>query len=307
MARKKPAKPKKSGFTGKSTAEEVTEGVDLSGKTAFITGVNSGLGLETMRVLAKRGAHIIGAARSLEKATEACQSIEGKTTPVACELSDYDSVVSCADQVRSMQVPIDMLICNAGIMALPKLHQVDGVELQFRTNHLGHFVLVNRLLDAVRVAPAGRVVMLSSSAHRQAPKGGIQFDNLDGEKKYTAWSAYGQSKLANILFAVELARRLEGTNATANSLHPGVIPTNLGRHMSGLVTALFGLVGGVIFKSVEQGASTTCYVAAHPDLDGISGHYFADNNPQKPSAYARNGKLAIRLWEESEKLTRDYL
>lgn len=154
----------RSRFGRRSTAEEVTEGVDLTGKTVLITGVNSGLGFESMRVLAARGAHVIGAARTKEKAQEACARVEGKTTAVVCELSDMESVVRCADEVVAMNTPIDILMCNAGIMALAELQTKYGIEMQFLTNHLGHFVLVNRLLERVveYAAEAGRVVMLSS-------------------------------------------------------------------------------------------------------------------------------------------------
>ena len=300
-------KPPRSPFTRRSTAEEVTEGLDLTGKTALITGCNSGLGLETMRVLAMRGAHVIGAARTLEKAKEATQSVKGKVTPVACELSDFDSVVACANTVTALDTPIDMLICNAGIMALPKLEQKYGLELQFVTNHLGHFLLVNRLLPKVIDADAGRIVMLSSAAHMQAPKEGIQFDNLSGENGYTAWRAYGQSKLANALFALDLSERLKDTTVTANSLHPGVIATNLGRNMSGLFSLTIGLLLAPTMRSIPQGAATQCYVATSPDLAGVSGYYFADSNVKTPSKHARNKDMARKLTEVSEQIVSRYV
>ena len=298
---------KKSGFNRRSTAEQVTEGLDLSGKTALITGVNSGLGYESMRVLSARGAHIIGAARTLEKATEACAGIAGGTTPVACELSDFDSVVACAETVRGLDRPIDILMCNAGIMALPKLEQKYGLELQFVTNHLGHYILIRQLLDSVIEAPAGRVVLLSSAAHTTTRRGGIEFDNLSGESGYSGWRFYGQSKLANLLTARSLAGRLRSTNATANALHPGVIETNLGRHMSGPLTGLIRVFSPLFERSIEQGAATQCYVAAHPQVEGVSGEYFADSNIARPSRYARDHKLAERLWQVSEELVADYL
>ena len=301
------SKPPRSSFGRRSTAEEVTAGIDLTGKTALITGCNSGLGLETMRVLAMRGAHVIGDARTKEKAVDACAGIKGKTTPVACELSDFGSVVACADGVKALDTPIDMLICNAGIMALPKLEQKYGLELQFVTNHLGHFVLVNRLLPKVLDAPHGRIVMLSSSAHQQAPKGGIQFDNLSGENGYSAWSAYGQSKLANALFALDLSERLKDTAVTANSLHPGVIQTNLGRNMGGLFSMAVGLLLMPIMRTIPQGAATQCYVATNPALSEVSGLYFSNCNPEKPSKYAQDKDLARKLTKVSEELVGDYL
>jgi NAD(P)-dependent dehydrogenase (short-subunit alcohol dehydrogenase family) len=144
--------------------------------------------------------------------------------------------------------------------------------------------------------------MLSSTAHRNAPKEGIQFDNLDGRKGYGSWANYGQAKLANILFARELSRRFAGTTRTANAVHPGVIRTNLGRHMNPVATAVFGLVGPLALKSVPQGAATQVYVATHPSLAGVSGEYFADCNVAKPRADARDPELAARLWKVSEEI-----
>jgi NAD(P)-dependent dehydrogenase (short-subunit alcohol dehydrogenase family) len=294
-------------FGEDSTAEEVTAGIDLTGKTALVTGANSGLGLETMRVLALRGATVIAVARTLEKAQEAAAGVPGRAIPVAMELTDFDSLVAGTDTVRALGVPIDMLILNAGIMALPELEQVNGIEKQFVTNHLGHFIVGNRLLPQVAAAPQGRVVILSSSAYKWAPTGGIEFDNLSGERDYDPNKMYGQSKLANHLYARELARRLQGTPTTANSVHPGVIFTNLGRHFPKWQTFLAGLIGWTFMKSVEAGSATTCYVATAPALAGVSGHYFADCNPQLPGGYMEDDALAARLWEVSEEITRPYL
>ena len=270
--------PSKNHFNRRSTAEEVTTGLDLTGKTALVTGCNSGIGFETMRVLAMRGAEVIGTARSLDTARDACAKVKGTVRPVACELTDLDSVARCADEVVASAPALDMLICNAGIMMLPKLEQVRGIEKQFFTNHVGHFLLVNRLLDSVKVAPQGRIVLLSSEGHRFAPKEGIQFDNLSGQKGYGALKAYGQSKLANILMAVGLTERLKGTAVTANALHPGVIKTNLTRHVSSILMSVLSVVTIGQTKSIPQGAATTCVVAADPALARVSGCYFSDCN-----------------------------
>lgn len=288
-------------FVATSTAEEVTAGLDLTGKTALVTGCNSGIGYETMRVLALRGAHVIGTGRTLERARDACDSVEGRTTPAVLELSDFESVVACAESVRGMGTPIDMLICNAG-MLLRELRQVNGLEMQFVVNHLGHFLLVNRLLDEVVAAPQGRVVAVSSIAHRNSPAGGIQFDNLSGE----GWAkeSYGHSKLANGLFSLELAGRLEGTAATSNSLHPGVIrETNITRNLP----AAMGSVQGMPGKTISQGAATTCYVATYPELADVSGLYFDDCDAVTPGGYMEDREMARRLWAVSEELTGDYL
>ena len=290
----------KSGFGYDSTAEQVTEGLSLDGKTMLVTGCNSGLGHEAMRVLALRGALVVGTARTLEKAEAACRGVPGKTIPLACELSDPASVRACAKEVKRQGLQLDAIICNAGIMALPKLETAHGYELQFFTNHIGHFLLVTSLLD--QLAETGRVVMLSSAAHTRAPRAGIELDNLDGSKRYGDWRNYGQSKLANLLFAKELSRRFAGTKKTANAVHPGVIQTNLGRHMNPVARFLFGAVSPLFLKTVAQGAATEVYVATSPTLAGVSGEYFADCNVAVPRADANDAELAKKLWEVSEKI-----
>ena len=306
--------PANSPFTGKSTAMQVTEGLDLSGKTILITGCNSGIGYETMRVLALRGANIIGTGRTLAKAEEACAAIDGNATPVECELTDFNNVAACAEQVQSLGVPLDGLILNAGIMALPELEQVaingNLLERQFVVNHLGHFVLANQLLPAVQAAEAGRVVSLSSAAaYMWAPEEGIRFDNLSGEQDYAWQWCYGQSKLANALFARELARRLQasGSNATANSVHPGGIATNLKRHMPAYQQWLVRTFGGLFMKTMEQGAATSCYVATSPALDGVTGYFFADSNPSYPVGFMEDDNMARELWRVSEELVTSQL
>jgi NAD(P)-dependent dehydrogenase (short-subunit alcohol dehydrogenase family) len=289
----------RSSFGSNATAEEVTAGLDLSGKTIVVTGCNSGIGLETMRVLALRGAHVVGTARTLERGREACAGVIGKATPVVLELSDFDSVVACASAIRALDTPIDGLICNAGVL-LTELEQVRGLELQFVVNHLGHFILVNRLLDRVAAAPQGRVVVVGSIAHRQAPPGGIQFDNLSGR----GWErqAYGHSKLANGLFSLELSKRLQGTRATSNSLHPGVVATNIMRNLSFRPGG-----GGLQMETPAQGAATSCYLASNPALAEVTGLYFADCNPAEQSDYQKDPAMAAKLWQVSEELARGYL
>jgi len=289
-----------SGFGYGSTADDVTEGLDLSGRTILLTGCNSGIGKETLRVLANRGAHVIAAARTLEKAQAACNEVGGETTPVACELSEPASVQACAAQIIALGRPLDAIICNAGIMALPTLNQKFGYELQFFTNHIGHFMLVTSLLDSL--AAKGRVVMVSSDAHHRAPREGIQFDNLTGEREYGALANYGQSKLANLLFANHLAKRLEGTGKTANSLHPGVIHTNLARSMNPIAKGALAIAAPLVLKSVAEGAATQCYLAVHPNVEGVAGKYFSDCNVGKSSRHGRDVEMAAKLWEVSEQI-----
>ena len=279
------------------TAEAITAGLNLSGKTAVITGCNSGIGLETMRVLALRGAHVIGTARTLEKGQQACAQVKGRTTPVVLELSDFSSVVACAAAIRKLNVSIDMLILNAGIV-MPEWRAIDGIEQHFLVNHLGHFLLTQRLLDRVTAAEQGRVVVVGSGNHRDAPEGGIQFDDLEG--KTWGRKGYSHSKLANGLFSLELSKRLRATRATSNCLSPGPVDTNIRRHLSKdkwpdkLITP-------------AEGAATVCYVAAHPSLAHVSGEYFRYCSPAPQHEYQTDAAMAKKLWDVSTELTRKYL
>jgi NAD(P)-dependent dehydrogenase (short-subunit alcohol dehydrogenase family) len=297
-------------FDRRTTAEEVTAGLDLTGRNALITGATSGIGLETARVLALRGAHVLVVGRTQAAAQAVCEVLPGRATPLAAELEDFGSVADCAWRVLRLGVALDMLICNAGIMAPRRLERIGGLEKQFVVNHLSHFILVNRLLPLVRAAPAGRIVMVSSSAHRWAPPGGIDFDNLTGEKGYDPRAAYGRSKLANGLMARELARRLSGTTTTANAVHPGLILTNIIRYSPGPVRWLAPLVAPLLrsrIKTIPQGAATTCFVAAHPAVAGVSGRYYADCQVARPEPAMEDDVLAARLWEVSREFTRTWL
>ena len=292
-------RPGPSGFGYASTAEEVTAGVRLDGKTILVTGCSSGLGRETLRVLTLRGATVLGTARTLEGARAACEVAgAGRAVPLACELSDPASVRACAREVARAAPPLDAIVCNAGIMALPGRRTAFGVELQLFTNHVGHFLLVTSLLP--RLAEDGRVVVVSSAAHLRTPREGIRFDDLGAERGYSPWTAYGQSKLANVLFAKALARRLEGSRRTANALHPGVIQTQLGRHMPAALRVGWGLVSPLAFKSVSQGAATQTWLAAHPSTGALRGAYCADCNVARPSRLAEDAALGERLWEATE-------
>ena len=300
-------------FGAATTAEEVTADLDLRGKTVLITGCNSGIGYEAMRVLVLRGAHVLGLARNMDKATEACASVSkdsggGKATPFACEQSDFASVKACAQEIRKLGIPLDVVICNAGVAFLEKLTQTYGLEQHFVINHLSHFILVHHLLDQVKAARQGRVVVVGSVAYELAVKG-IEFDNLSGDLAYDRFRMYGRSKLANGLFAFELARRIDKTSATANVLHPGTIETDIWRN--------FGedrrhphageMFGGALVKTTPQGAATTCYVATNPALNRVNGKYFADCHQAVPNGYMKDHEMAARLWDESVELTKSYL
>lgn len=299
----------RSDFGPETTAEDATDGLDLAGRLAVVTGCTSGIGFETMRVLALRGAYVVGTGRTLEKAEAACRRVRGVTTPVALELGDVDSILECAEAIRGLDTPVDILVCNAGLRAW-EYRPINGLEQHFAVNHLGHFLLVNRLLDRLYVAWQGRIVVVSSrTAYRDAPPGGIDFDSLDDPASFDAGQAYGQSKLANALFSFELARRLRGTRITSNALHPGVINTEIDRGVSAPLQAAFALYTSLFGKTIEQGAATTCYVGTSPALGEVSGEFFEDCNPVRIRGdnHLRDAMLAERLWAYSEDRMRAYL
>ncbi len=301
----------RSPFGADSTAAEVTEGIDLSGKLAVVTGCTSGIGLETMRVLAARGAYVIGTSRSLERAEAAGRDVIGLTTPLALELGDPASVVDCAERILSINRPIDILVCNAGVRGGGnELRLVNGVERHFAINHLGHFLFVNRLLERMYFANQARIVVVASrTAYTGAPAVGIAFDNLDGSRGYNDSEFYGQSKLANVLFAHELGKRLRGSRITANSLHPGLINTEIDRDLGGAARFGFGLLASAVGKSVEQGAATSCYVATSPLLGAVSGKYFEDCNAVTivGNPHMQSDALGEVLWAVSEELVGPYM
>jgi len=290
------------GFGYETTAMQVTEGLDLHGRTILVTGCASGLGLETIRALGARGARVLAAARSVDKARGAHAGMTGDFVPLGCDLAEPSSIRACIAAVTNGP-PLDAIVCNAGIMAPPALRQAHGYELQFFTNHIGHFILVTGLLD--RLTAAGRVVVVASNAHRRAPHG-IEFDNLSGRRDYAPMRMYGQSKLANVLFTRELARRLGRSQTTpgrtANCLHPGVIATNLMRSVPVVGRLALKLAAPLVLKTPQQGAATQCYLAAHPGAAAQTGQYFRDCNPAQPWPVGRDDDDAARLWETSEEI-----
>lgn len=304
-----------SGFSYSSTAEEVTHGVDASGLTAIVTGASSGIGTETARVLALRGAHVVMGVRNMAAGKEVKEAIvkeipTAKVDALELDLSSMASVRKFASDYNRSGRPLNLLINNAGIMAIPFKLSTDNIELQFATNHLGHFLLTNLLLDNMKKTASkskreGRIVNVSSEAHRYSYRDGIRFDKINDQKGYSSYGAYGQSKLANVLHANELTRRLkeDGANITANALHPGIIATNLFRYQNS-VAGIIGNVGKYFMKNLQQGAATTCYVALHPQLKGVSGEYFKNSNLGKATAQATDIDLAKKLWEFSINLTK---
>jgi NAD(P)-dependent dehydrogenase (short-subunit alcohol dehydrogenase family) len=288
---------------------------DQSGHTAVVTGANSGLGLVTARELARKGAAVVLACRNLEKGEAARKEVEAHAQGAQLELEELDlasldSVREFAERFKAGHQGLDLLINNAGVMATPRRSTADGFELQFGTNHLGHFALTGLLIGEMEGREDARVVTLSSGAHRI---GRIAFDNLGGDRRYFRWRAYGQSKLANLLFALELNRRLRAAGSTVKSLaaHPGYAATNLQFAGPPAVDAAVMKVGNALFaQDDEMGALPTLYAATEPGLEGGTfcgpdgfleqrGH----PKPVSPSGAARDEQVARRLWEVSEEMT----
>jgi WW domain-containing oxidoreductase len=276
-------------FGRRSTADQVLAGIDLTGKHILVTGCNSGLGLETMNAFAANGASVIGLARTLESASRACAQASPACFPVACDLTDLNSIAGALRAIRALSVPLDAIVANAGVANLPSLHTRYGVEMQFLTNHLGHFMLVNGLTDLVRDG-SGRIVIVSSSASISlAPGEGIMFDNLDGRRFYRPKTFYAQSKLANALYAKELARRLRSRGIAVNSVDPGVARTRL---TQGFAARLFA-------KTAPQAAATQALLAASPQAAGTTGEYWHNCKIAKGNALLDDTALASRLWNIS--------
>lgn len=290
-------------FSAKSTAAEVIEGIDLTGYRTIVTGGASGIGVETARALAGAGAEVTLAVRNLEAgqrtAADIVDSTGSKQVLVApLDLADQGSVAAF---VAGWEGPLHILVNNAGIMASPLMRTPEGWEMQFATNHLGHFALATGLHQALAAAGGARVVSVSSSAHHRSP---VVFDDIHFEHRpYDPFSAYGQSKTANVLFAVEATRRWANDGITVNALMPGGIRTNLQRYVPDEELERMRIAAGAtdsMWKTPEQGAATSILVATSPLLDGVGGRYFEDcNEAEVGKLSARNGVAAYALDPES--------
>ena len=309
-------------FGATSTTDEVLDGIDLAGKRILVTGVSAGLGVETARILAAHGARVVGTARDLAKAHAALASVRasaengGQVELVELDLASLASVRTAADFLLAEGKPLDVVIANAGVMACPKSFTADGFEMQFGTNHLGHFAFVNRIASLLK--PGGRLVNLASSGHR--------FSDVDLEDPnfehmpYTEFGAYGRSKTANILFAVEFDRRHKARGVRATAVHPGGIQTELGRHLSpqvleqliAQVSAENAKAGRPPFqwKTIPQGAATSVWAGIVAGADDVGGLYCEDCHVAEPAegdgimagvrAYALDPDHARALWAKSE-------
>jgi NAD(P)-dependent dehydrogenase (short-subunit alcohol dehydrogenase family) len=314
-------------FGATSTTDEVLEGVDLSGKRILVTGVSAGLGVETARTLAAHGAQVVGAARDLNKAKAATEQVRAQATNggglelVELDLASLASVRACADALVSAGKAFDLVIANAGVMACPKSQTSDGFETQFGVNHLGHFVFVNRI--ATLLKPGSRLVNLSSAGHRFSD---VDLDDPNFERTpYTEFGAYGRSKTANILFAVEFDRRHKDRGVRATALHPGGIQTELGRHMTpevrqqltnrlDRINAANSAAGvpAFTYKTIPQGAATSVWAGVVASADEVGGRYCEDCHVARlvegaevmagVRAYALDPDHAKALWAKSEEM-----
>ena len=282
---------------------------DQTGRTAVITGANTGIGFETAKALAAKGAHVVIAARNTDKGKQAAARIAGDVAVQELDLTSLDSIRAAADALKSRYERIDLLINNAGVMTTPKGTTADGFELQFGTNHLGHFALTGRLLDAMLDVPGARVVTVSSNGHKMG--GAIHFDDLQWERKYNRMGAYTQSKLANLLFTYELQRRLAPRGKTvAVAAHPGTSTTELARNLPKSVQGAFQTVAPLFAQSPAGGALPSLRAATDPGV--LGGQYYGPDGigqqkgspvvvASSPQSYDLD--LQRRLWTVSEELT----
>jgi NAD(P)-dependent dehydrogenase (short-subunit alcohol dehydrogenase family) len=279
----------------------------MDGKICLVTGGTAGIGLVTARSLAEQGAQVIVVGRDRRKGEAATAAPgdrrTGAVTFAAADLTVQGEIRRLAGELRDRLPRLDVLVNNAGAMFGRRTLSADGIEMTFALNHLGYFLLTHELLPLLRAAPRARIVNVASRAHRGVK---LHFDDLQHQRRYTGWIAYKRSKLANLLFTYELARRLEatgGTRVTANALHPGFVATDIG--------VANGLLAGIVWRAValaaippEEGARTSIHLASAPEVDGVSGQYFVKCRPERSSEVSYDREAARRLWEISAELTR---
>lgn len=275
----------------------------MRGKRVILSGASRGIGRETALALGRMGADLSFIVRDRERGGIVADEVRalgmhGDVEVFIADLSSMADVRRVAAEVLAKHERIDVLVNNAGALLMDRQVTKDGYEATFATNHLAYFLLTQLLLGAVKKAPAGRIVNVASEAHR---RGSLKFDDLMGEKKYVGWQAYSTSKLANVLFTGELARRLEHTNVTTNSLHPGVIASGFGRNNAGVV-GFFAKVVSPFLMSSANGAKTTVFLASDPSVNTVTGKYFDKSKPKTPSREARDPSIAKRLWDVSDEL-----
>lgn len=272
----------------------------MKDRTCMITGADSGIGKVMALELARKGANVVMVCRSAERGRAAQKDIASQSKNDAVELmladlSSMDDVRQLADQFKKSHNRLHVLINNAALWPTKCMKTVDGLEMQFAINHLSHFLLTNLVLDVIKSSAPARIINVSSGLHKRAK---IDFDNLQAEKSYRHMRVYGQTKLANVLFTMELARRLNGTGVAVNCFTPGMTSTRLGRYMSKVAQWFMRTFS----KSAEKGAETGIYLATSPEVDGVTGKYFANCRQAKPAKISYNKDIAKRLWKVSEQL-----
>jgi len=281
----------------------------LEGKVAVITGGNSGIGFETAAALAGVGAEVVITARDAAKGEQATKEVASRHPGASVDLVVFDlgslaSVRDGAKQILDKCPRIDVLINNAGLVLSDRRETVDGFETTFAVNHLGHFLLTDLLLDRIKASAPARIINVSSTAHKGAG-GGLDFDDLQSKNGYSGMMVYSRSKLANIYFTTELAKRLAGTGITVNALHPGTVATGYGRDGDTKGVVAFGLkLIKPFVLTAEKGARTSIYLASSPAVANVTGQYFVRCKPARTSGAARDAAAATRLWEQSERLLR---
>jgi len=282
---------------------EVDEGetmMTMRGKICLITGGTNGIGKSTAQELARMGATVVIVGRNAQKTSQVVEEIRAATgnqnvDSLLADLSSQQEIRHLASEFRSKYSRLDVLLNNAGAVFMERQSSVDGIEMTLAVNHLASFLLTNLLLDTIKASAPARIVNVSSNAHKRAR---IDFDNLQGERSYSS-GAYGNSKLANILFTIELARRLEGTGVTVNALHPGFVNTGFGKNNSGFLFRILGAVVPLIARSPEQGAETSIYLASSPDVQNVTGEYFVDSKVAQAAPQASDTAVARKLWDVS--------
>lgn len=275
----------------------------MEGKVCLVTGATRGIGFVTALELARKSARVIGVGRSSDRCAQAARLIHeqtGRETPsyLIADLSSQAEIRRLAGEVKNLTGRLDVLVNNAGGLFLSRQETVDGLEMTFALNHMSYFLLTNLLLDLIKATPAARIVSVASEAHQS---GTIEFDDLQTRSRYSFWRAYRQSKLANILFTRELARRLEGSAVTANCLHPGYVNTQI-FDVEGVKGWLLRRLADALASTPERGAETSIYLASSPEVQHTTGLYFIRSRPAATSPAARDDAVARRLWQESAAL-----
>ena len=287
-------------FGARSTADQVLAGIDLNGKRIVVTGCDSGIGIQIMNALAANGAHVLGLGRTLSGASEACRRVAFNTEPMECDLGDLDSVATAVANLRQYG-PIDAVVANAAVAYLPTLHTRYGVEQQFLVNHVGHFSLINGIAEQIRDG-SGRIVVVTASATRHASAADIMFDNLAGQRFYEPAAFYAQSKLANVLYAMELSRRLRIRGIAVNAVEPGAVRgTRIHRHIPAL-RRLLGKLLTPFVRTAAQGAATIAYLIANPATLGVTGEYWRECRRDDSQPLFGDLDLAARLWQRSQEI-----